>query len=88
MMIANDLSDLKPTQLQQDLFRHKLVFQISADDSVALFASKVASRLPEHICQYSDSLEQYSLRPFIHDGVTWDGWDIDENGDATNSILL
>lgn len=88
MLCLNDLSDLKSTQLQQDLFRHKLVFQISADDSVALFASKVASRLPEHICQYSDSLEQYSLRPFIHDGVTWDGWDIDENGDATNSILL
>ena len=88
MLCLNDLSDLKPTQLQQDLFRHKLVFQISADDSVALFASKVASRLPEHICQYSDSLEQYSLRPFIHEGVTWDGWDIDENGDATNTILL
>ena len=87
MLCLNDLSDLKSTQLQQNLFRHKLVFQISADDSIALFASKVASRLPEHICQYSDSLEQYSLRPFIHDGVVWDGWEIDENGEATNSIL-
>ena len=88
MLCLNNLSDLKVTQLQQDLFRHKLVFQISADDSVVLFASKVASRLPEHICQYSDSLEQYSLRPFIHDGVTWDGWDVDENGDAVNSTFL
>lgn len=88
MLCLNDLSDLKTTQLQQDLFRHKLVFQISADDSIALFASKVASRLPEHICQYSDSLEQYSLRPFIHEGVNWDGWDIDENGVAINNILL
>lgn len=88
MLCLNDLSDLKVTQLQQDLFRHKLVFQISADDSIALFASKSASRLPEHICQYSDSLEQYSLRPFIHEGVNWDGWDIDEKGDAINSIIL
>lgn len=87
MLCLNDLSDLKVTQLQQDLFRHKLVFQISADDSIALFASKIASRLPEHICQYSDTLEQYSLRPFIHEGVSWDGWDIDSNGEAINSIL-
>ena len=88
LLCLNDLSDLKVTHLQQDFFRHKLVFQISPDDSIALFASKVASRLPEHICQYSNSLEQYSLRPFIHDGVTWDGWDIDEKGEATNTILL
>lgn len=88
MLCLDDLSDLKVTQLQQDLFRHKLVFQISADDSVALFASKIASRLPEHVCQYSNSLEQYSLRPFIHDGVTWDGWDLDESGSAVNTISL
>lgn len=87
MLCLNDLSDLKPTQLQQDLFRHKLVFQVSSDDSITLFASKIASRLPEHICQYSDSLEQYSLRPFIHEGVSWDGWDVDSNGEAINSIL-
>ena len=87
MLCLNDLSDLRATQLQQDLFRHKLVFQVSADDSIALFASKIASRLPEHICQYSDTLEQYSLRPFIHEGVSWDGWDVDSNGEAINSIL-
>ena len=87
VLYLNDLSDLRMTQLQQNLFRHKLVFQISPDDSVALFASRVASKLPEHICQYSDSLEQFSLRPYIHEGVSWDGWDIDPNGEATNSMF-
>lgn len=87
LLYLNDLSDLKATHLPQDLFRHKLAFQVSADDSIALFASKIASKLPEHICQYSDSLEQYSLRPFIHEGVSWDGWDVDSNGEAINSIL-
>lgn len=87
MLCLSDLSDLKTTHLQQELFRHKIVFQISADDSIALFASKIASRLPEHICQYSDSMEQYSLRPFIHEGISWDGWDIDSNGEAVNSML-
>ena len=83
----NNLSDIKGTQLQQELFRHKLAFQLSADDSVAVFSSRIASKLPEHICQYSDTLDQYSLRPFIHSGVSWDGWDVDSNGEAVNSIL-
>lgn len=87
LLCLNNLSDLKTTKLQQELFRHKLVFHISADDSVALFSSKIASRLPEHICQYSDTLEQYSLRPFIHEGVSWDGWDIDATGEAVNTFL-
>lgn len=87
MLCLSDLSDLKTTHLQQELFRHKMVFQISADDSIALFASKIASRLPEHICQYSDSMEQYSLRPFIHEGISWDGWDIDSHGEAVNSMI-
>ena len=87
LLCLNDLSDLKATHLQQDLFRHKIVFQISADDSIALFASKIASRLPEHICQYSNALEQYSLRPFIHEGVSWDGWDIGPDGEAVNSMI-
>lgn len=87
MLCLSDLSDLKTTHLQQELFRHKIVFQISADDSIALFASKIASRLPEHICQYSDSMEQYSLRPFIHEGISWDGWDIDSHGEAVNSMI-
>lgn len=88
MLCLNNLSDIKATQLQQEIFRHKFVFQVSGDDSITLFASKIASRLPEHICQYSDTLEQYSLRPFIHEGVNWDGWDIDANGEAINSNLL
>ena len=88
MLCLNNLSDIRTTQLQAELFRHKIVFQISGDDSISLFATKVASRLPEHICQYTDTLEQYSLRPFIHEGISWDGWDIDTDGEATNKILI
>jgi hypothetical protein len=87
MLCLNDLSDIKSTKLQQDLFRHKLSFQVSSDDSITLFSSKVATRLPEHICQYSNSLEQFSFRPFIHKGVSWDGWEIDKNGNAINSNI-
>lgn len=89
MLCLSDYSDIKSTRLQQEWFRHKLAFQISGDDSISLFASKVASKLPEHICQYSDTLEQYSLRPFIHPGVSWDGWEVDETtGEAINPTIV
>jgi len=87
MLCLSNLSDLHSTKLQKDLFRHKLAFQISGEDASNLFANRAASKLPEHICQYSDNLETYSLRPFIHEGIVWDGWDVDADGEAVNSII-
>ena len=88
MLCLNNVADIKPTQLQFDLFRHKFAFQLSGDDSVSIFSSKIATKLPEHICQYSSALEQYSLRPFIHEGINWDDWDVDSNGEAINTNLI
>lgn len=88
MLCLNTLYDLKATRLQSGFFKHRFVFQISPDDSMNLFNNRSASKLPEHICQYSDSLEKYSVRPFLHPHITWDGWEVDENGNAIdpNSI--
>ena len=80
----NNMSDLRSVKIGLDAFRHRLAFQISPEDSMELFGSKVASKLPEHICQYSNLLDQYSLRPYIHKDISWDGWVIDENGKTTN----
>ena len=79
-LCLNNLSDLKSTKLQEDLFKHRMAFQVSGDDSIQLFSSKVASKIPEHICQYSNMLEQYSFRPFLHKEISWDGWQLDEDG--------
>lgn len=88
MLCLNQLADLKNTRLQGELFRHKLVFQLSTEDSRSLLNSRAAAGLPERICLYSNALEQYSLRPFIHEGVNWDGWDLDENQEAVNGLHL
>jgi tRNA splicing endonuclease len=81
---VNNMSDFKSARVGLDAFRHRLAFQISADDSSELFGNRVASKLPEHICQYSNQLDQYSLRPYIHKEISWDGWIIDEDGKTTN----
>lgn len=80
MMCLNNVADLKQCGLKPDFFRYKMAFQVSADDSRSLFFSKIASVLPEHICQFDDTLERYSFRPYLHKGIGWEGWYVDEDG--------
>ena len=85
-MHLNSLDDIKQTNLKVDLFRHRLAFQVSDDDSRELFGSRMASSLPEHICQYFDTLERFSLRPYLHKEITWDDWAVDDDGYAVNPL--
>lgn len=80
MAQLNTFADIKQCGFKPDFFRYKLAFQLSVEDSRGLFNNKVASTLPEHICQFDDSLERYSFRPYLHYGVGWEGWYVDENG--------
>lgn len=84
MMDLNSFADLKPCGLKTEFFRYKLAFQVSAEDSRSLFNSKVASTLPEHICQFDDTLERFSFRPYLHNGIGWEGWYVDEGGRAVS----
>lgn len=87
MLCLSSLSDLAFIPGKLDLYRMRLSFRVSVDDSRELFRSRVASTLPEHICQFSDALESYSLRPYLHRGTGWDGWYYDEEGGrAVNSF--
>lgn len=83
-LALNNYDDLKTTTLKVDWFRHRMAFQMSAEDSREIFTSKVASGLPEHVCQYYDTMNLHSFRPYLHRGISWDGWTVDENGNAVN----
>lgn len=79
LLHLTSLADLKSTGLRSEYFRYKMAFQLSVDDSRSLFNKRVAAALPEHICQFDDSLTSYSFRPYLHEDVEWDGWRV-ENG--------
>ena len=70
--------------LKLDWFSHRMAFQISIDDSRMVFGTKIANTLPEHVCEYTDSLDSFSFRPYIHKGVSWDGWEVDKNNAVRN----
>lgn len=80
MMALSSFADLKPCGLKPEFFRYKLAFQVSVEDSRSLFNSKIASTLPEHICQFDDTLERFSFRPYLHKGIGWEGWYVNEDG--------
>lgn len=89
MMVLGDFSDLKQTRLNLNLFRHRMAFAMSPEDSQMVFGStRTASGLPEHICQYTNRMESFSFRPFIHQGIGWNGWDVDENGTSYNTYEI
>lgn len=84
MLNLNSVADVKQCKLKPDFFRYKLAFQLSVDDSRLIFNNKVATSLPEHICQFDDTLERYSFRPYLHKGTGWDGWYVDDNERVIN----
>nr|WP_297936288.1 FtsK/SpoIIIE domain-containing protein [uncultured Lachnoclostridium sp.] len=84
LMNLSSFSDVKQCGLKRDYFRYRLAFQLSVEDSRAVFDKKIASSLPEHICQYDDTLERYSFRPFLHYGIGWEGWSVNESGSVVN----
>ncbi len=89
MMVLGDVSDLKQTKLNLNLFRHRMAFAMSPEDSQMVFGStRAASGLPEHICQYTNRMESFSFRPFIHSGIGWNGWDVDANGTSYNTYEI
>jgi hypothetical protein len=82
MLAINTFADLKQCGLKLEFFRYKMAFQISVEDSRDMFSSKIASTLPEHVCQFDNTLEKYSLRPYLHRSIDWEGWYVGDDGTA------
>lgn len=84
LLYLNSYADLKITGLREELFRHRLAFSIPSEDSKMLFGNSSASSLPQHICIYTDMIERFSFRPYLHQGISWDGWSVDEYENVIN----
>jgi|GEM_PF-915528 len=88
LMTLNSFADLKACGVRRDLFRYRMSFATSVEESRSIFDSKIADSLPEHICQFDDTYESYSFRPYLHKGVGWDGWGVDDHGDVIDPMNI
>lgn len=74
------------------MFNHRLSFKTdSTDTSMTLFNNGSAFRLPEHTCYYcafGSSEGSYAVTPYLHRGVTWNNWTVDDNGIARDLSRL
>ena len=87
MLALTSFADFKSTGLKLDYFRYRMAFQLPAEESRDLFSTKCAESLPEHICQYYDLIDRYSFRPYLHEGIGWDGWTVDADGNAVSPFI-
>ena len=85
-MVFNTVGEFEKSRMQVDLFAHKLMFQTARSNAMLLVGNAEGShyeRLAERCFRYTNGLQASSFRPFLHPGLSWDGWGIDENGEVT-----
>ena len=74
---AQDFIDLK---IDGHLFRHKLLFPMSRDESLSLVSSRKANEIDGGTFLYSDSKTSYTMRPHIYRGIPCNGWVLESSG--------
>lgn len=74
--------EFKQTRYHLDLFKHRLTFKCSKDDSRNIINKATAFDLGEIAFLYTDMQTTFTMRPFLHEGLQWDGWETDDYGHA------
>lgn len=81
----SSVGELKQSKLDLSLFKHKVMFRTARSEALEVIGSggsSVVSELEDHAFRYTNGIEAVSFRPYLHKGVTWDGWTINDDGVA------
>ncbi len=84
----NTTNEFTQTKLKIDIFKHRIIFRQSKSDLFGItnnYDSDIISKLEGHSFRYTDNLDSLSFRPFLHKGISWDGWLVDDSGSALNN---
>ncbi len=88
LVCVNNLTALKAMGLNISSFNHRLAFRTdTGETSISIFGNSSAKNLSGHICQYAaygSSSGSFSLVPYLHKGIVWDNWIVDEKGEPHN----
>ena len=85
VLVFRNYQEFIQAKLDSSLFRHKLLFSMPKQDLSMLVGhsgSDLSAGLTGHTFRYYNGIESVSFKPFLHPGLTWDGWMIDDNGEA------
>ncbi len=85
--VFRTMAEFGQTKLDAALFRHKMMFAAPKSDAAALMgmaSGAVVAGLSDHSFRYTNGLDAMTYRPYLHEGLSWDGWKL-ENGGAAQS---
>lgn len=80
IMLFHSAAEVDQCRIDTSLFRHKCLFLMPKADAMPLVGSigaAAVSELTGHSFRYTNGIEQLSFRPYLHPGLTWDGWQLD-----------
>jgi len=84
IMVFNSVGEIKQCKTDLSLFKHKILFRTSRQEAMEIVGSTWANTvagMDDHTFRYTDGIDSVSFRPFLHKGLSWDGWKISESGD-------
>ncbi len=85
ILVFNTVSEFNQTRIDDKLFKHNIFFQSPKSDVMMLLGSAegtIVADLDSHVFRYTNGLNGLSFRPYLHNGLTWDGWEMDSDGNA------
>lgn len=74
---AKDFLNLR---LDNSLFRHKILFPLSREDSLNLMSARKANEIEDGTFVYTNGKDAHTMRPHIYKGVPCNGWIIEKDG--------
>ena len=83
LMVFNTAAEVDQNKIETKLFKHKLLFLDSKQNAMQVVDAKTAETIPHlesHSYRYSNGIDACSYRPYLHRGLTWDGWTLDDQG--------
>lgn len=88
VLVFNTVGELNQSKWDLSLFKHKILFRLAKTDATSVIGSSgagIISELDDHSFRYTNGLDALSFRPYLHQGLSWDGWQMSGNL-ATNAV--
>lgn len=72
--------DFINSKMDEKIFRHKLAFAMSRDDSSEILGNRKANEIESGTLLYSNGKDMFTMHPHLYQGVPCNGWVIDNQG--------
>lgn len=83
IMVFQTSEEFKQCRFDTSLFKHKILFRMSKNNAVeiaGMLGAEYITQLKNHTFRYTNGMENISFRPYLHEGLSWDGWKMDKEG--------